>query len=243
MGYLTESIAMAARSKRCQSQWGEHYAYCQQSIQSAMQRCSTHHTALIFGAGSLQDIPVKALSEHFEKVLLVDVLFLKSARKRVQAFSNIELIEADITESMSLIFQGQTNLTLPKRWLDNQNISLVVSLNLITQLPLLPAKWLMKNRSVQEVDIERLSRQVIQQHLDYLCAFSGVVCLIADRWDTEFDNTGQVLDEFDPWWEVEQPQTSKEWDWQVVPIGEGRSNSGQKNRVGVSFLNTEHIGA
>lgn len=236
MGYLTESIAMAARSKRCHQQWGEHFAHCQQSIQFAVEQCASHHTVLIFGAGSLNDIPLVLLSNRFERVLLVDVLFLKAARNKVQIYPNVELIEADITESIQAVYQGQTVCNKPQRWLDNPNISLVVSLNLITQLPLLPAKWLMKQGRAKEKTIEQLSKKMIEQHLNYLHRFKGQACLIADRWDTEFDNNGQVLDEFDPWWEVEQPQTLNEWDWLIVPIGEGKPGLGQKNRVGVSIL-------
>lgn len=228
---------MAARSKRCNQQWGEHYAHCQQSIRLAMDACSTHQTALIFGAGSLNDVPLASLSEQFERVLLVDLLFLKSARKKIQPYPNIQLIEADVTESIQTVYQGQITPNKPQRWLDDASISLVVSLNLITQLPLLPAKWLIKQGGYEDGEIESLSKLMIQQHVDYLSAFNGQACLIADRWDTEFDRNGKVVDEFDPWWEIKQPQTLTEWDWELVPIGEGKPGLSQKNRVGVSLLN------
>ena len=236
MGYLKESIAMASRSKRCVQQWGSHFEHCQQAIQSAIELCESHHTALIFGAGSLQDIPLEHLSQCFENVILVDLLFLQSARQRVKKFSNIQLIEADITESLFAIYKGQIATTSPKRWQDCSDISFVVSLNLITQLPLLPCKWLMNHYQIDEKTVNQLSKQVIQQHLDYLKGFLGVKCLIADRWDTEFDRFGNKIDEFDPWWEITQPETVNEWDWELVPAGEGRARLGQKNRVGVSLL-------
>lgn len=236
MGYLHESIAMASRSQRCAQQWGEHYQHCQNTIIQAIDKCSDFHTAIIFGAGSLRDVPLEVLSQRFNQVLLVDLVFLKSARHKVKSFSNISLLETDVTENIKTLFKGESKLTTSQRWLDDSNVSLVVSLNLITQLPLLPAKWLMRRYQVKEQLIDQISKQMIQQHLDYLQAFSGVKCLIADRWDTEFDVYGKITDEFDPWWGIDQPKTVKEWDWELVPIGEGKMNLGQKNRVGVSFL-------
>jgi len=236
MGYLHESIAMASRSKRCQKQWGEHYQHCQNTIIQAIDQCNDFNTAIILGAGSLRDIPLETLSQRFQQVLLVDLSFLKSARDQVKAFSNVALIDADITENISHFYQGDTRVIEPQRWLDDLGVSLVVSLNLITQLPLLPAKWLMKRYQVKEDLIDKMSKQLIQHHLNYLQAFSGVKCLIADRWDTEFDAEGNIIDEFDPWWDITQPETVKEWDWELVPIGEGKTKSVQKNRVGVSFL-------
>jgi len=228
---------MASRSQRCEEQWGSHFKSCQQTIQTAVSYCSTHHTVLVFGAGSLKDVPVDILSRRFKKVILVDLLFLKSARQRVKGFSNVELVEADITESIASIYTGSAHLSTPQRWLDCSDISLVVSLNVITQLPLLPSKWLMKRFGFNEFEINRFIKQMIQQHIDYLQNFSGLSCLIADRWDTEFDYLGNKVDEFDPWWEVAQPATVEEWDWVLVPRGEGRNKIVQKNRVGVSFLN------
>jgi len=236
MGYLHESIAMASRSQRCHQQWGQHYQHCQSTIIQAIDQCEDFHTAIIFGAGSLRDIPLDVLSERFQQVLLVDLVFLKSARLKVQPFPNICLIEADVTENMHALYTGKQVLNPPQRWLEDSNVSLVVSLNLITQLPLLPAKWLIKHYHVKERLVDQMSKQLIQQHLDYLQKFTGVKCLIADRWDTEFDATGNTIDEFDPWWDITQPETVKEWDWVLVPIGEGSANLGQKNRVGVSFL-------
>lgn len=236
MGYLHEAIAMAARAKRCRVPWQSHYQKCQTVINEAMQRCEKHRTALIMGAGSLNDIPLSGLSEQFETVYLIDLVFLKSAKQQAAMFRNVHLIEADVTESVADIFKGQTLLTPPQAWLNKTDIDLVVSLNILTQLPLLPAKWLLSKYALPELALADLSQTMIQQHLDYIQKFNATVCLIADRWDTEFDASGKVLDEFDPWWEVEQPDVIKSWEWELMPVGEVNRSQGQKNRVGVSYL-------
>ena len=241
MGFLTESIAMEARAKRCQSSWGRHYQLCQKAILSSSKRAVQKRTVLVLGAGSLYDVPLQFLSTEFERVLLVDLVFLNSARTLAQPFDNVELIEHDVTESLERIMVGFPFVDTPASWLDDPNIDLVISLNLITQLPLIPVRWLIERFEVSEQEGDILGKQLILAHLLYLQAFNGEVCLIADREGVEFDSTGQEVDRFDPWWDVEPPcialpKSEYHWQWEVMPLGEVNRHKSQKNRVGVSFL-------
>jgi len=236
MGYLKESIAMAARAKRCQSEWGIHYQYCQNAILEAAKRAVQHRTVVVFGAGTLKDIPLLELSTIFDKVILVDLVFLNSANKMIADYDNVELVEHDVTESLTWISQGQDMVQSPTAWLDDPQVDLVVSLNLITQLPLIPVRWLMDDYQFTESDVDIFGKQLIFAHLNYLKQFSGEVCLIADREDVEFNRDGKEVDRFDPWWDVEPPHPDYTWQWEVVPLGEGAGGRWQKNTVGVSFL-------
>lgn len=235
MGYLKEAIAMAARADRCQHEWGEHYQHCKKVINQAIYRAVQHRTALIFGAGSLKDVPLDALSKQFEKVLLVDLVFLKEARHKADKFNNVELIEHDVTESLAWISEGQDWVQAPSTWLDDTHIDLVVSLNLITQLPLIPVRWLLNDFKVPEATADIVGKQLIFAHVNYLKQFSGEVCLIADYLDIEFDSKGNEVERFDPWWDVEPPKPEVSWEWEVVPLGEA-GKKWQKNHVGVSFV-------
>ncbi|WP_019556366.1 hypothetical protein [Thiomicrorhabdus arctica] len=236
MGFLKEAIAMGARSKRCQRQWDAHYLRCKQTIFAATQRAVQKRTVLIFGAGSLNDIPLSYLSSQFFKVVLVDLVFLKPARRMASNYSNIELIEHDVTESLEWLCQGQTLVQSPFMWLDDSSIDLVISLNLITQLPLIPVRWLMNEFDLSESEADIVGKQLIFAHLRYLKQFSGEVCLIADRVDIELDSQGVELDRFDPWWDVEQPKADIHWEWEVMPLGESSASKSQKNVIGVSTL-------
>ncbi|GAB6070051.1 hypothetical protein JCM30760_11480 [Thiomicrorhabdus hydrogeniphila] len=236
MGYVKESIAMEARATRCQQAWNDHYQHCQNTILKAIDRAVQHRTVLIFGAGSLKDLPLAELSEKFETVLLVDLVFLKSAQTYSKSFSNVLLIEHDVTESLEWISQGEAIVQTPTAWLDDFSIDLVISLNLITQLPLIPARWLLTDFGFSEQDADIVSKQIIFAHMHYLRQFSGEVCLIADRLGVEFNAQGQEIDRFDPWWDIESPKIESSWYWEVIPLGENKSKKWQKNLVGVSFL-------
>ena len=236
MDYLKESIAMVARAKRCQPQWNAHYQQCQQAIIKSFNCLEQKRIAIIIGAGTLHDVPLTALSEAFEKVILVDLVFLKSAYRMADKYDNIELVEHDVTESLNEIKNGSSKLVKPERWLEDERVDLVVSLNLVTQLPLIPVRWLMKRFHFTEAQVDSIGKQLISEHLSYLSKFDARVCLIADQEDVEFNQAGEVVDRFDPWWEVEPPKTEYTWEWQVIPLGEGRPGVWQQNRVGVSFL-------
>lgn len=236
MGYLKESIAMVARAKRCKQHWGEHYQNCQNTILQSFGKLSQYRKVVIFGAGTLQDLPLDALSKQFEKVVLVDLVFLKPAYKLAQNYDNIELVEHDVTESLNWLKDGFEVVQKPSKWLDDEELDLVISLNLITQLPLIPVRWLMKQYGFSETQADALGKQLIFAHMNYLKQFKARVCLIADREDREFDQHDIELDCFDPWWGVQSPQAEHTWSWQVVPLGEGKPNRKQQNTVGVSYL-------
>ncbi|MBE0493777.1 MAG: hypothetical protein IBX48_05490 [Thiomicrospira sp.] len=236
MGFLYESIAMSARAKRCHSAWQPHYQNCQLAIEQAVSTCRSRRKVLVFGAGTLQDIPLGLLSETFDQVLLVDLVISRNALKLLKSYPNIEYIEADVSESLHLLQAGILKVETPKAWLDDEAIDLVVSLNLITQLPLLPVRWLKRKFQISDSQADQLGQGLIKAHLDYLQRFNACVCLIADRVDREFNRQAEKTDEFDPWWGINPPQTSQTWQWEVVSLAEsGTAKRCQVNEVGVSY--------
>lgn len=235
MGFLYEAIALAARSERCRYAWASHYQACQQAISLAAQSCRQKRIALIFGAGSAQDVPLATLSEQFEQVILVDMVFLKPVRQSVKAYPNVSCIEWDVTESVGRLSEGIMSVSTPTAWLD-QPVDLVVSLNLITQLPLLPMSWLTKHFALNETQADKLGQRMIEQHLAYLQAFDAKVCLVADREAFEYNKQGELVDQFDPWWGVAPPEEQSSWWWEVVPLQESLDKKKhQVNRVAVSY--------
>ncbi|BBP43703.1 hypothetical protein [Thiosulfativibrio zosterae] len=241
MGFLEEAIAMAARRKRCRAEWDTHFQNCQTTIREAVERCTQKRKIVIMGAGSLLDVPLDYLAQEFDEVCLIDLVFLKDARKRVKPFSNVRLIEQDVTDSLAACQKGAVqakpalNPQGHKAWLDLSEVDCLVSLNLLSQLPLIPVSWLMKHFGISEQQADVLAKQLINEHLNLLNACSGVKCLIADRWVTEIDTQGQEVDGFDPLWEVSVPEVQKSWDWRVIPLGEINTPTAQVNRVGVSI--------
>ncbi|MDY0135626.1 MAG: hypothetical protein RBS36_00515 [Thiomicrospira sp.] len=236
MGYVYEAIAMQARAARCRYTWFQHYQRCQQTIKVLGEQCESRRKILILGAGSTQDIPLAYLNETFEQVVLVDLVFTRNVLKQVQAFERVECVLADVTDSVEGFYHGVLHLNTPQGWLDDDEVDLVVSLNMATQLPLLPVRWLLDHFSLSEAQIEHIGQGLMRQHLDYLARFNARVCLIADRVNREFNREGELVEHLDPWWGLTPPPALTQWDWQVIPFGEGkRRGVRQVNQVGVSI--------
>lgn len=244
MGFLKESIAMDARYRRCRRHWDAHYRLCQKAILEAADQATSHRTAVILGAGTLRDIPLEALSARFEQVVLVDLLFLKSARARSSHFSNVRLVETDVTGLLKPLFDH--NVRQPfndlvwktpnlSSFVSNAEIDLVVSLNLITQLPLVPINLRLKQEKPESKHLDAMARQLMNDHLHLLNQCQGVRCLIADREVNEYDRSMVRTDGFDPTWEVVLPKPSQTWEWILAPFGEMHQNLCQIHRVGVSI--------
>ncbi|MBF6058020.1 MULTISPECIES: hypothetical protein [Thiomicrorhabdus] len=237
MGFVKESIAMQARYKRCRKTWNFHYRQCRQAIETAVSHCVSTRTLVVLGAGSLQDLPLDFLAGKFQKIKLVDLLFLEDARQKAAAYSNIELIELDISYSLQNLYQGSPVVSKADFALRDMDVDLVLSMNLLTQLPLLPVSWLRKKFQFAASDLDRVAQSLINHHLSYLQNFACPVCLIADRSIKSFDRHGKEIDRIDPWWGIKPLRAEKEWDWELAPIGEINNNSCRVHCVGVSFLN------
>lgn len=234
-GYLFEAIAMEARHKRCFVQWQPHYQKCQQAILKAIESCLQKNTIVIMGAGSLNDIPLDSLSRQFQKVVLVDLIFLKQARQKAADYANVFLEEADVSNRLPALFEGSLAFKGHSDWTLPQDANCLVSLNLATQLPLIPVRWLMQHHGLNEKEADQLGKEMIQSHLNLMENFQGVRCLIADRQVCEYDTAGELIDQFDPAWDVELPDVIDSWEWQVIPLGESKQNTAQVNQVGVSI--------
>jgi len=235
MGFLEESIAMAARHKRCRSEWQAHFEQCQKVILNAADQTRSQDTILILGAGSLQDIPLAVLAKRFQRVVLIDLVFLKSARASIQTFPNVEMVEADVSNSLENAYSGYTKQQNYPSPADPSRVSCVVSLNLVTQMPLIPVRWLMQNFGMSEEKVAQYAKEMTQHHLDFLDQFSGVKCLIADREIQEYDRDGKLTDAFDPAWDISLPEPEISWDWEIIPLGEVNEPMRQVNRVGASI--------
>ncbi|WP_178861635.1 hypothetical protein [Thiomicrorhabdus cannonii] len=234
MGFLKEAIATAARSKRCRTAWAPHYAKCRDLLLAEAHACANKRKALIFGAGTLNDIPLAELATLFDEVWLVDLVFLPAARKRARGFANVRLIEHDVTESMSAFYQGELLVAMPQRWLNDKDIDWVVSLNLLTQLPTMPLAWLRKRRTQDENVLENIAKGLLQAHIAYLQAFQAPVVLIADREAQRFDREGTCLETFELWWGLPVLAAEESWHWSLAPLGEMARDFAQTHRVGVN---------
>ena len=237
LGYLKEAVAIHARRRRLGPAWDDHLERSRAVIAEAIGRCSRRRTALVLGSGLLLDIPLPALAEGFDRVLLADLVHLRAARREVAPYGNVELVTADVTgfvgdfeQRVAAGWRGDP-VPVSEAFLDVADLDLVVSANVMAQLAIFPAAALQRRAELEDDVLEAFCRQVVQRHLDYLGRFKADVCLITECRREAFDRKGGMLTDHDALFGVSLPDGGAEWSWTLAPLGEVSRDYGIRNRV------------
>ncbi len=223
MGHLAESIAIRARQRRCRAAWAPHRAHTRAALLDAVERDTRperRRTALILGSGPLLDIPLAELAARFESVWLVDLVHPWTARRQAREFGNMRLITHDVSECLDAILDGGSAVRAPGRFLDEPSIDWVASVNLVSQLPHLPFRWLVRRGRLDEARAAEFAKTMIEAHLAWLDAFAAPVCLVADLVQTEVDARNEIVELADYRTLFQGWESTREWRWDIAPPGE-----------------------
>ncbi|KAF0234187.1 MAG: hypothetical protein FD177_1099 [Desulfovibrionaceae bacterium] len=215
LGYLTEAVAIRARHRRCRAAWQSHLENSRAAIMEAAQASSGRKCALVLGSGALLDVPVEQLARMFERVVLADVVHPLAARWRVRRLYNVRCMTLDVTGTLAALAHGpgipdSTPLALCDL-LKREAPDLIVSANILSQLPLLPLRRLKASGLHAPLELEAFASRLLAEHVSLLEACPGTACLIADiRWHgtsgIENPLRGALL-----------PPPVRTWTWNVAP--------------------------
>jgi len=235
MGYLREVVGIGTRYRRCKNDWRPHLERSRDVIRQAVARCSTRRKVVVLGSGRLYDVPVEELSAQFERVALVDLIHPLPARWRCRRFANVEFATADIMGVLeplqNVAYSGSVlPVSRPTTFAEDDEVDLVISLNILSQLPIIPCRYLRRWNQFNEDAIERFGRKLMQAHVDYLQSFRAAVCLIADVAFLTVDADEQVIKEEDALRGISLRWPGEEWIWRLAPRGK-RGKTGSYHRV------------
>lgn len=213
IGYLRELIGMAARHRRCRAAWQPHLQRCREWIIEAMEGCRGR--VVVLGSGLLYDVPLRQLSDHFEEVVLVDILHMPAVRKAAGAFANVTLETQDITGFVGPLY-GHIRQGVPLVPPGSADIpgdaDLLISLNVLSQLAVLPTRFARLEATV--------AQSLMQAHLSALERSAGPVCLITEV-EQRLCLAGQVVEKEEPLAGVVIPEALKArragWNWNFAP--------------------------
>ncbi|NQV84309.1 MAG: hypothetical protein HQ494_10865 [Rhodospirillales bacterium] len=222
MGYLKELIAIQSRHQRCRDAWAPHLEHCKRIILEATTGIP-HRRAVVLGSGLLLDIPLGPLCDMFGEVVLVDILHLPAVIKRARLLANVRLVDADCSgladATWDHVCDGRTG-PLPVPVFDDsfcQDSDLIVSANLLTQLPLAPLGWVQGMGEVYSKDETRtFARAIIDHHLEFLKHQTGRVCLLSET-ERQILQGGEVLEVIDPLFGAALPMSGLKWNWNIAP--------------------------
>lgn len=239
LGYLSETIAIGARHRRCRTAWAEHLACSRQAVLDAARQAPGRRTALILGSGPLLDVPLAELAGLFRSVILVDALHPLTARWQARRHANVELITADLSGVLEALHRWQPSETLPPppplTLLQRDDLDLVVSLNLLSQLGVLPVEWIEKRAGLPGPALaEAYAADLTRAHLGDLARCRARICLIADvEWWRQSPD-GTIVERASTIYEVAPPTAVKEWIWAIAPAPESDPRLSEYRRVVVA---------
>ncbi|NOZ66369.1 MAG: hypothetical protein GXP00_07730 [Alphaproteobacteria bacterium] len=211
LGYVREAIAIEARYKRCRTAWASHLEKCHQHIITAAERRAPNSTIMIIGSGALHDVPMAALSAY--NLNLVDIVHLPKVRRRYRNDPNVTFLEQDVTGLALPMYQNGTALGMPPSL---PKADLVISLNILSQLPLNLIKYAEKH-SIPLPD--GFARSVMTDHLALLKTIAPHALIIGDR--ERHYKKGETLVEIEtalP--DIDLPEPMETWPWHIAPEGE-----------------------
>lgn len=239
MDYLAEAKAMKKRSERNRAAWRPHLEKTREFVLSAAEKCESRSKAVVLGAGLLLDLPLEELSKMFQEVALLDIVFLPEARKKAKAYGNVMLVQHDVTNMAAKlhanIHQGirelpQASPTIPEI---NENTGLVVSLNILSQLWVIPRAYaLAKLHDLDEEDVNDWCRQIVESHYAYLTSLWCSVCLVADHEFVKQDREGSIVSRGSTVHSLALPEPDTFWTWSIAPIGDDQQFLSRELNVG-----------
>ncbi len=225
LGYGRGAVSLWSRARRCAAAWAPHHAATQDYVLARLATLPRGGTAWVLGAGLLADLPLAALAAQFDRVLLADIAFLPGLGRRLRGFGNVELRLFDASGLVAPLASWRPELPLPApsaqalALLDATPPALVLSLNLLSQLPLLPLDWL-ERHGIGFVARQDYGRRIVAAHLAGLRDLGCPVALVSDHRRIFRNRAGEVVVAESALFDVTPPPAEREWSWALAPLGE-----------------------
>lgn len=245
MDYLSEAIAMRGRFRRNSAAWQPHLEHTRRVVLSAAGKSLDRGKVIVLGAGLLLDVPVAELSTMFQEVVLMDIVFLPEARRRVKQYGNVKLVQHDVTNMAQRLYENiqQGLRELPEAaplvpGID-VNTGLVVSLNILSQLWVVPRAYALRKLSGLDEDLlDDWCRQIVASHYAFLQSMSCGTCLVADHEFVKRDREGRIVSRNSTLSGFALPEPDVSWTWSIMPMDGGRHYFSKELNVG-AWLRSE----
>ncbi len=171
-------------------------------------------------------MPLAALADRFDTLLLVDMVHLPEVRRQVRAYPHVHLLEGDVTGLVSALYSlGRSAsladlaavFALPPGLPRLPPVDWVASVNLFSQLPLLPLAWAERLcPAVDESCLLAWQDRLLGAHLEWFRGLAPRGCLLADGRQEYLGSAGalEVMD-YSPWLErLGAPE--EQWCWRLA---------------------------
>jgi len=222
LGYYDYQHGLIHRHMNQDEGWNSHLACCRNYILNAVAEIKPLKVTVL-GSGWLLDLPLTELLEAGIMVSLIDIVHPPEAYSQAASLPGVELIEDDATGGVvEEIWEkaGKLPLFRKLRTLESINVpvyelkgdpGLVISLNILSQLDVLPVEFLKKRSKVKEEEIFRFRKMIQDNHLRFLSKHSSL--LITDISEVFTDLKGNTTEVQSVITDLPAGKSRREWTW------------------------------
>lgn len=191
---LYHLIALESRARRCARAWRPHLEECHAFVAEAVAGSAGRDTVVILGSGLALELPLPLLAESFKSVVLVDLFHMPQVRRVARRFPGVHLVCHDLSGVLEAL--SPTPLTLPpphaRLPAEAEGADLVLSLNLLSQIPLIPLEAAAKAGLGTEDARHAWAAALVADHLALLASLPGHRALLTDTESQWCDANGRV---------------------------------------------------
>ncbi len=204
------------------SGWNQHLERCRQFILKATDIIRPHRITIL-GSGWLLELPIAELAEKTEKIRLIDIVHPPEVFAQTANMKNIEIIEQDISGGLvEEVWKkaGKHSIFNRLKSLDEIQIpeyqfiedpGMIVSLNILTQIEILPERFLRKRTKVSEEDFLKFRKEIQQKHISSIIKHTSI--LITDTTEIITEKKGNISEKKTLLIELPEGSLSEHWIW------------------------------
>jgi hypothetical protein len=222
LGYYDYQHGFILRHLRQKEGWNSHLERCRSFIMKAVE---IHKPGIItvLGSGWLLELPLAEMLEKVNKVLLVDIIHPPEVVRQVSSLPGVELKRDDVSGGLiDEVWSKTSSIPFFRRLKSLDDIivpeyepdydpGMVISLNIMTQLEVLPVKRLRKRTMATDEEIIRFRKLIQEKHLDFLKKHKSV--LITDKAELFINKSGDVFEKQTVITDLPQGKYREEWTW------------------------------
>ena len=222
MGYYNYQRGLIYHHLNQEGGWNIHLNNCRNFILKSIDSFKPK-IVTVLGSGWLLDLPLKELADQVSAINLVDIVHPPEVKNQAGMIKNVVLREEDVTGGLiSEVWQkaGHRTFLNKLRTLDGINIpvyqpeydpGLVISLNIFTQLEVLPVELLRKKAAVPEESFLGFRKEIQQNHIAFLKKHKFV--MITDISEVVTENSGSVNEIMSVLIDLPDGSRKEDWTW------------------------------
>lgn len=190
MGYYSYQQGLIYRQLNQQNEWESHLRRCRRFILKSLDVVRPSRVTVL-GSGWLMELPLAEMAERIEKIILVDIVHPPEVIRQSAGLKNVELSEQDVSGGLigevwnktgkRTFFNRLPSLEtiLVPEYEPAEDPGLVISVNILTQLEVLPERLIKKKTKARDDDLFRFRKEIQEKHIGFLKKHASV--LISDE--------------------------------------------------------------